>query len=221
MIDRFGKLPDETDNLLKVIEIKLNCRTASVAKLDVGPKGALVHFHNDSFPDLAGLIAYVERLKGTARLRPDSKLVITPRLARRPGRGSTARCSCRRGWRGSSARRPPATAPCARRRRSSSRQRTKRAARLGPISSTAIDGMLGAGLEAGSDRKQQPVRTMVAGAACANRDADGADLRRADRLDRRCAPTRRTDRAGSRPARAGDDRRSEGRRARPGRRCRH
>ena len=77
MIDRFGKLPEETNNLLKVIEMKLNCREAQVAKLDVGPKGALVHFHNDAFPDLDGLIAYVQRLKGTAKLRPDSKLVIT------------------------------------------------------------------------------------------------------------------------------------------------
>ena len=77
LIDRFGKLPEETENLLKVIEIKMNCRAAMVAKLDVGPKGALVHFHNDSFPDVPGLIAYVERLKGTARLRPDNKLVIT------------------------------------------------------------------------------------------------------------------------------------------------
>jgi transcription-repair coupling factor (superfamily II helicase) len=77
MIDRFGALPAETRNLLKVIEIKMNCRSACVARLDVGAKGALVHFHNDSFPDLPGLIAYVERLKGTARLRPDSKLVIT------------------------------------------------------------------------------------------------------------------------------------------------
>ncbi len=76
LIDRFGKLPEETDNLLKVIEIKLNCRAAQVIKLDVGPKGALVHFHNDTFPDLEGLIAYVQRLKGTAKLRPDSKLVI-------------------------------------------------------------------------------------------------------------------------------------------------
>ena len=76
LIDRFGKLPQETDNLLKVIEIKLNCRAAQVVKLDVGPKGALVHFHNDTFPDLEGLIAYVQRLKGTAKLRPDSKLVI-------------------------------------------------------------------------------------------------------------------------------------------------
>ena len=77
LIDRFGKLPEETENLLKVIEIKLNCRAAQVVKLDVGPKGALVHFHNDTFPDLEGLIAYVQRLKGTAKLRPDSKLVIS------------------------------------------------------------------------------------------------------------------------------------------------
>jgi len=77
LIDRFGPLPAETANLLKVIEIKLNCRIASVAKLDVGAKGALVSFHNDNFPDLPGLLAYVEHLKGTAKLRPDSKLVIT------------------------------------------------------------------------------------------------------------------------------------------------
>jgi transcription-repair coupling factor (superfamily II helicase) len=76
MIDRFGKIPDETDNLLKIIEVKMNCRIAQVVKLDVGPKGALVHFHNDSFPDLPGLLNYVQRLKGTAKLRPDSKLVI-------------------------------------------------------------------------------------------------------------------------------------------------
>jgi transcription-repair coupling factor (superfamily II helicase) len=76
LIDRFGRLPAEVDNLLKVIEIKLNCRKACVVKLDVGAKGALVHFHNNHFPDLEGLIAYVQRLKGTAKLRPDSKLVI-------------------------------------------------------------------------------------------------------------------------------------------------
>ena len=76
LIDRFGRLPAEVDNLLKVIEIKLNCRKACVVKLDIGAKGALVHFHNNHFPDLEGLIAYVQRLKGTAKLRPDSKLVI-------------------------------------------------------------------------------------------------------------------------------------------------
>jgi transcription-repair coupling factor (superfamily II helicase) len=49
LIDRFGKLPAETENLLKIIEVKLNCRKACIAKLDVGPKGALVHFFNDVF----------------------------------------------------------------------------------------------------------------------------------------------------------------------------
>jgi transcription-repair coupling factor (superfamily II helicase) len=77
MIDRFGPLPEETNNLLKVIEIKLNCRKACVSKLDVGAKGALVHFFNDSFPDLEGLLAYVQHLKGAAKLRPDHKLVVT------------------------------------------------------------------------------------------------------------------------------------------------
>jgi transcription-repair coupling factor (superfamily II helicase) len=86
LIDRFGRLPPETDNLLKVIEIKLNCRRANVAKLDVGPKGALVHFHKDSFPDLPGLIGYVQRLKGTARLRPDNKLVIARNWSDPPSR---------------------------------------------------------------------------------------------------------------------------------------
>ena len=77
LIDRFGPLPEPTANLLSVIETKLNLRVACVAKLDVGAKGALVTFHNDNFPDLPGLLAYVQRLKDTAKLRPDSKLVIT------------------------------------------------------------------------------------------------------------------------------------------------
>jgi transcription-repair coupling factor (superfamily II helicase) len=77
LIDRFGKLPQATQNLLTVIEIKLNCRKACVAKIDTGPRGALVSFHQDQFPDLPGLLAYVDRLKDSARLRPDSRMVIT------------------------------------------------------------------------------------------------------------------------------------------------
>ncbi len=76
MIDRFGPLPDETENLLRIMEIKLNAKRACVAKLDVGPKGALVAFHEDGFPSIDGLLAYVAKLGEVARLRPDSKLVI-------------------------------------------------------------------------------------------------------------------------------------------------
>jgi transcription-repair coupling factor (superfamily II helicase) len=77
MIDRFGPLPPATANLIKLIEIKHQAIAARIAKIDVGAKGALVSFHNDDFPDPAGLIAYAQRLEGTVKLRPDNKLVVT------------------------------------------------------------------------------------------------------------------------------------------------
>ncbi|MFL6841107.1 MAG: transcription-repair coupling factor, partial [Sphingomicrobium sp.] len=52
MIDRFGALPEETANLLKIVEVKLNCKAASVAKLDLGARGAVVTFADAGFPDL-------------------------------------------------------------------------------------------------------------------------------------------------------------------------
>ena len=76
LIDRFGPLPDATDNLIKVMEIKLNAKIACVAKLDVGLKGALVAFHDDKPPNVAGLLAYVDKLGAVAKLRPDQKLVV-------------------------------------------------------------------------------------------------------------------------------------------------
>ncbi|WP_205480553.1 transcription-repair coupling factor [Sphingomonas arenae] len=77
LIDRFGPLPEETQNLLQVVETKINCRKARIAKLDAGARGAVVTFAEGGFPDLPGLLAYVERLKGTGKLRPDSKLVVS------------------------------------------------------------------------------------------------------------------------------------------------
>jgi transcription-repair coupling factor (superfamily II helicase) len=77
MIDRFGPLPDATANLVKLIEIKRQAIDAHIAKIDVGQRGTLVSFHNDNFPNPAGLIAYAERLQGTVKLRPDNKLVVT------------------------------------------------------------------------------------------------------------------------------------------------
>ncbi len=76
MIDRFGELPEPTKNLIRLIEIKHQAIEANIAKIDVGARGTLVSFHKDDFPDPAGLLAYVDRLQGTAKLRPDMKLVI-------------------------------------------------------------------------------------------------------------------------------------------------
>jgi transcription-repair coupling factor (superfamily II helicase) len=77
MSDRFGPIPEPANNLLRLIEIKQNALAAQVAKIEVGPRGALVSFHDDRPPNVPGLLAYVEKLGAIAKLRPDSKLVIT------------------------------------------------------------------------------------------------------------------------------------------------
>jgi transcription-repair coupling factor (superfamily II helicase) len=76
MTDRFGPIPEPTQNLLKLIQIKQNALVAQVAKIEVGARGTLVSFYQDTPPNVSGLLAYVDKLGETAKLRPDSKLVI-------------------------------------------------------------------------------------------------------------------------------------------------
>ncbi len=75
LIDRFGPLPEEVDNLLHIVAIKQLCRDAGVAKVDAGPKGATVAFHNDQFANPEGLIGFIESQTGQVSLRPDHRLV--------------------------------------------------------------------------------------------------------------------------------------------------
>ncbi|PZU49987.1 MAG: transcription-repair coupling factor [Sphingomonas sp.] len=76
MIDRFGPLPEGAANLLKIVEARNAAKKAHVQKIEVGPKGALVTFVNDQFPNPAGLVEWINRLKGQAKLRPDQKLFL-------------------------------------------------------------------------------------------------------------------------------------------------
>ena len=75
LIDRFGPIPNEAEQLLKVVGIKGLCREANVAKIDIGPKGAVITFRNDSFSNPVGLITYTQTQPGW-RLRPDQKLMV-------------------------------------------------------------------------------------------------------------------------------------------------
>ncbi|CAN5684259.1 transcription-repair coupling factor [soil metagenome] len=76
MIDRFGPLPPEAGQLLKVVAIKGLCREANVAKIDVGPKGAVVTFRNEDFPNPMGLMAFVTKNQVAWKVRPDNKVVV-------------------------------------------------------------------------------------------------------------------------------------------------
>jgi len=75
MIDRFGTLPPEVENLLKVVEIKQACKAAGIARLEVGPKGATVAFRDNTFVNPAGLVQFMSGDLGRTTLRPE-RLVV-------------------------------------------------------------------------------------------------------------------------------------------------
>jgi transcription-repair coupling factor (superfamily II helicase) len=77
MVDRFGPLPGEVDNLLGVVALKRACREAGVEKLDAGPKGMVLTFRRNAFANPAGLVKWLSSKGGLIRLRPDHKLAIT------------------------------------------------------------------------------------------------------------------------------------------------
>ena len=81
LIDRFGRLPPEAANLMKVVEAKIAARAAGIQKIEAGPKGLLVSFAGTGFPAPQRLVQWLEAQKGAARLRPDQKLFLARELA--------------------------------------------------------------------------------------------------------------------------------------------
>jgi transcription-repair coupling factor (superfamily II helicase) len=76
LIDRFGKLPDEVENLLQVVSLKRACRASGVEKLEAGPRGMVLQFRGNAFGNPAGLVAWLGTRKGEIKLRPDHKLAV-------------------------------------------------------------------------------------------------------------------------------------------------
>ena len=59
LIDRFGPLPEEVRHLLEIVAVKALCRKANVEKVDVGPKGAVIGFRDNTFSNPAGLLHWI------------------------------------------------------------------------------------------------------------------------------------------------------------------
>jgi transcription-repair coupling factor (superfamily II helicase) len=76
MADRFGPLPEEVKHLLATVVLKSLCRRANVAKIEAGPKGAVIAFRDDRFANPDGLIAFIREYGRDAKVRPDMKLVL-------------------------------------------------------------------------------------------------------------------------------------------------
>ncbi|WP_149142242.1 transcription-repair coupling factor [Gemmobacter caeruleus] len=75
LIDRFGALPKEVNTLLLVVRIKAMCKRAGISRLDAGPRGVTVQFHNDKFANPAGLVEYLQAQKGAAKVQ-GNKIVL-------------------------------------------------------------------------------------------------------------------------------------------------
>ncbi|WP_027243847.1 transcription-repair coupling factor [Leisingera daeponensis] len=75
LIDRFGKLPKEVNTLMLVVRIKAMCKRAGIAKMDGGPKGATIQFHNDKFASPQGLVEFIQGQNGLAKVK-DNKIVV-------------------------------------------------------------------------------------------------------------------------------------------------
>jgi transcription-repair coupling factor (superfamily II helicase) len=77
LIDRFGPLPAETEQLLQLVGIKQLCKRAGVAKVEAGPKGVLLAFHENRFAHPERLVGFIAERAKSMRVRSDHRLVIT------------------------------------------------------------------------------------------------------------------------------------------------
>ncbi|WP_414468107.1 transcription-repair coupling factor [Methylobacterium currus] len=81
LIDRFGPMPPEVEQLLKIVTIKILCRETNVEKVEAGPKGIVMHFRDRSFANPAKLAGYIADQRSFAKVRPDMSVVFIRDLA--------------------------------------------------------------------------------------------------------------------------------------------
>ena len=86
MIDRFGPLPGEAEELMQLVAIKVLCRRAHVEKVEAGPKGVIIAFRENSFANPQGLVRYVAEQGPQAKVRPDMKIVFVRDFATKAAR---------------------------------------------------------------------------------------------------------------------------------------
>ncbi len=79
--DRYGPLPDETVNLLRIILFKIDLRRLKILKLDKGPDTLVFSFHEQTPVNPAVLMTLLQKSKGKMRLTPDNRLIVKQPMA--------------------------------------------------------------------------------------------------------------------------------------------
>ncbi len=76
LVDRFGTMPEEVENLLEIVRIKMYCKRAGIIQFDAGPKGAIIRFFNDTPPHPEKLFVWIGERVSTVKIRPDQKMIV-------------------------------------------------------------------------------------------------------------------------------------------------
>jgi len=80
MVDRFGSLPLEFNNLLDIVKIKLLCFKLNIENLDSGDNGFVIKFYKNA--DMADkMLKFVSIHPNHAKIKPDNKLIFIKKLA--------------------------------------------------------------------------------------------------------------------------------------------
>jgi len=74
--DRFGNMPEETKNLLAIIEIKNKAKEIFIAKLEAGPKAIMLKFAVQNKLDPANIMKFIANSKWQIKLKEDNKMVF-------------------------------------------------------------------------------------------------------------------------------------------------
>ena len=76
LVDRFGPVPQEVEHLIATLSIKLLCKQAGIARLDVGPKGVVLAFRGNKFAAPETLIGHIAKNAARIKLRADQTLFL-------------------------------------------------------------------------------------------------------------------------------------------------
>jgi len=76
LVDRFGKIPEETEHLLEVIKVKILLTRLSIRKFEETPSSLVITFDETTKVSPERVLDLIHRARGNYRLTPDSRLII-------------------------------------------------------------------------------------------------------------------------------------------------
>jgi transcription-repair coupling factor (superfamily II helicase) len=94
LLDRFGRIPPEAENLVTTIKIKILCRNANIQKVESGPNGVLFTFRNNQCSYVDKLLELIHS-NSNYKLRSDLKLFYQWSIDDIPARIKTIKNICK------------------------------------------------------------------------------------------------------------------------------